>query len=194
MLALHRHAAEYALDVAAYGGVTRLLGLAFLPQMAIALALQGIAGNNAGAGRADRAMAALRLAMATAFLWCLAVMLTGIFAGQAVGGWFSRDPRVIGAVALILRPMLALYAISGPILVLAMYFQALGQPRRTAVLTLVKPWLLMPALIFGLSAGVGVRGIWLAFPVADAAMLLLALLIGRATLRPVPGFSMEDAA
>lgn len=194
MLALHRHAAEYALDVAAYGGVTRLLGLAFLPQMAIALALQGIAGNNAGAGRPDRAMAALRLAMATAFLWCLAVMLTGIFAGQAVGGWFSGDPRVIGAVALILRPMLALYAISGPILVLAMYFQALGQPRRTAALTLVKPWLLMPALIFGLSAGVGVRGIWLAFPVADAAMLLLALLIGRATLRPVPGFSMEDAA
>lgn len=170
---------EYNALVAAYGVVTRLLGFAFLPQMAIALATQSITGNNAGAGRNDRARAALRLAMGAAFLWCLSVVLVGVFAGTTLGSWFSDDPTVIDAVAEILRPMMLFYAASGPVLVLALYFQALGQPWRTAALTLVKPWLLTPLLILALSIGFGVPGIWLAFPVADAIILMLAVMIGR---------------
>lgn len=169
--------------VAAYGVATRLLGFAFLPQMALALAMQSIVGNNAGAGRHDRARATLRLAMAGAFVWCLSVALIGIFAGTTLGRWFSDDPAVIAGVATILRPMLLLYALSGPVLVLALYFQALGQPARTAALTLVKPWLLLPLLIVGLCAAFGVRGIWLAFPLADTIILALAAMVGRNVLR-----------
>lgn len=176
--------AEYDALVAAYGVVTRLLGFAFLPQMAIALATQSIAGNNAGAGRSDRARAVLRLAMGAALLWCLAVVLIGIFAGTTLGSWFSNDPAVIASVAEILRPMMLLYASSGPILVLALFFQALGQPLRTAALTLVKPWLLTPLLILALSSGFGVSGIWLAFPIADAIILMIAVVIGRNVLHP----------
>lgn len=179
----HEAGAEYDALVAAYGVVTRLLGFAFLPQMAIALATQSIAGNNAGAGRTDRARATLSLAMGVAFLWCLSVTLVGIFAGATLGRWFSDDPAVITAIATILRPMLLLYASSGPILVLALYYQALGQPGRTAALTLVKPWLLTPLLVLTLSAFIGVSGIWLAFPIADTIILGLAAMIGRDALR-----------
>jgi len=173
---------EYDALIAAYGVVTRLLGFAFMPQMAIALAMQSITRNNTGARRNDRARATLRLAMGAAFLWCLSVVLVGVFAATALGSWFSDDPAVIAAVAEILRPMMLLYASSGPILVLALYFQALGQPGRTAALTLVKPWLLTPLLILALSVGFGVSGIWLAFPMADAIILMLALMIGRNVL------------
>lgn len=193
ILALRHHTADYDRQVAAYGGVTRLLSLAFLPQLAIALALQGIAGQNAGAGLGGRAMAALRLAMAAAFLWCAVVALTGLFAGQILGGWFSGDPQVTTMIAAMLRPMLALYAFAGPILVLAMYFQALGQPGWTAALTLVKPWALMPLLILGLSAVYGLNGIFLAFPIADGVVLLIALVIGRGILRPGKTPGLEAA-
>ena len=169
--------------VAAYGVVTRLLGFAFLPQMAIALTIQSITGNNAGAGRHDRAQAALRLAMGAAFIWCLALVLVGLFAGDTLGGWFSDDPAVARAVPQILQPMMLLYAASGPILVLALHLQALGQPERTAALTLAKPWLLTPGLVVALSAVIGVPGIWLAFPMADAVVLMLAVLIGRGVLQ-----------
>jgi len=194
MLALRHHAAAYDTLIAAYGGVTRLLSLAFLPQLAIALALQAIAGQNAGAGRSDRAMAVLRLSMVAALVWCGAVAVTGLFAGQVVGGWFSSDPQVTLAIVAILRPMLALYVFAGPILVLAMYLQALGQPGRTAALTLVKPWVLMPILILGLSTLFGEPGIWLAFPIADAVVLMIALAIGRGILRSGKASGMEQAA
>lgn len=197
MLSLRLHAgADYSVLIAAYGVVTRLLSFGFLPQMAFALATQSITGNNAGAGRNERVVAALRLAMGTAFLWCLLVVLIGIFAGTTLGSWFSDDPAVINAVGHILRPLMLFYALSGPVLVLALYFQALGQPRQTAVLTLVKPWLLTPILILLFSGSFGVPGIWLAFPMADAIIVLFAVLIGRNVLytNGMPAFKAEDGA
>jgi putative MATE family efflux protein len=190
--------AESATYIAAYGVVTRLLGLAFLPQMAIALTTQSITGNNVGAGRPDRAGAALRLAMGSAVLWCLGVALAGAFAGAPMGALFSTDPHVVAAVAGVLRPMTALYVASGPVLVLALHFQAMGHPLRTAALTLIKPWLLTPVLLVALNTLYGIDGLWFAFPVADAVVLLLALTLvlrGRQTA-PAPSTSSakEEAA
>ncbi|WP_267964197.1 MATE family efflux transporter [Rhodovulum sulfidophilum] len=188
LLLIGTAAADHATYIAAYGVTTRLLGLAFLPQMAIALATQSITGNNAGAGRMDRAGRALRLAMGSAFLWCLGVALTGAFAGAPLGGLFSGDPAITEAVAAILRPMTALYAITGPVLVLALHFQAMGYPIRTAALTLIKPWLLTPALLVVMNALWGIEGLWLAFPVADAILLVLAvtLVLRTRPIAPVP--------
>ena len=184
IITLRLHAGTgYDTLVASYGVVTRLMGFAFLPQMAIALTTQSITGNNVGAGRNDRAQAALRLAMGTAFVWGLAVVLVGLFEGGTLGGWFSDDPAVAITVPQILQPFMLLYAASGPTLVLALHFQAIGQPGRTAMLTLVKPWLLTPGLVMALSAIFGVPGIWLAFPMADAIILVFAVLIGRGVLR-----------
>lgn len=177
LLTIGNTAAAHATYVAAYGVVTRVLGLAFLPQMAIALAAQSITGNTVGAGRMDRARAALWLAIGSAFFWCLGVALIGMFAGEMLGAVFSEDREVVTAVGAIMCPMTALYAITGPILVIAMHFQAMGHSLRTAVLTLVKPWLLTPVLIVVLNALSGLPGLWLAFPAADAALLLVALTI-----------------
>lgn len=182
ILALRHHAPGQEAVVAAYGAVTRLLSLAFLPQLALAMALQAISGQNAGAGRPDRARAALRLGLGAAFLWCLGVALAGLLLPQTLGAWFSEDPALGQEIAAILRPILVLYPFAGPILVLAMQAQALGQPEKTALLTLVKPWLLMPLLVPGLSAVLGVRGIWLAFPLADLLVLGIALWMGLGLL------------
>lgn len=85
--------------------------------------------------------------------------------------------------------MMLIYAASAPVLVLAVHFQALGQPGRTAALTLARPWLLSPALVMLFSAILGVRGIWMAFPVADAIIVALAIVIGRHAFLQVKGQS-----
>ncbi|OWY04650.1 MATE family efflux transporter [Thioclava sp. F1Mire-8] len=193
LLLIGTTSADHASYVAAYGVVTRILGLAFLPQMAIALTTQSITGNNVGAGRMARASAALRLAIAVVSLWCAGVALTCLVAGEPLGAMFSEDPQVTAAVAAILRPMTALYVFTGPILVLAMHFQAMGHPLRTAALTLVKPWLLVPALLVLMNALAGIEGLWFAFPIADAVLLGLALLLIR-RVRPIASLSAAPSA
>ncbi len=168
--------------IAAYGIVTRILGFAFMPIMGIALATQSIVGNNVGAGLYGRSDRALRMALWLAFLYCLAVELGLYAAGSRVGAWFVGDAAVVAQVREILSPMLALYLFTGPVLVLALYFQAIGQPGRTAALTLVKPYLLSPALIAACAALRGADALWFAFPLADALVLTLAAVLIRGDL------------
>lgn len=175
LLTLGEAASQQEAYVAGYGVATRVLGLAFLPQMAIALTTQSITGHNFGAGRLDRARAALWRAMGAAMLWCLAVSAVCVFAGERLGAQFSNDPQVIAAVGAILAPMTFLYAVTGPILVLALHFQAMGRPGRAALLTLLKPWLLTPVLIVVMVIFFGSPSLWFAFPVADSLLLGAAL-------------------
>lgn len=133
--------------------------------------------------------------MTAAFLWCAVVALTGLFAGQVVGGWFSSDPQVAIAIVAILRPMLALYVFGRPDPCAGHVFagsRSAWTDGRT--FTLVKPWFLMPILILGLSAVCGVNGIWLAFPIADGVVLLIAVVVGRSILLPGKALGPEGVA
>lgn len=167
--------AEYAATVAAYGVVTRLYGFAFLPIMALGLATQSIIGNNAGAGLQARADATLRLALLTVGAYCALVEAVLLGGGSRLGAAFVTDPGVVARVGGIIGITAVLYALQGPILVLAMAFQAMGQAGRAAALTLVRPFVLMPVLVVGLGYGLGAGAIWFAFPSADVIVTTLAL-------------------
>lgn len=183
---------DYTVTVAAYGIVTRLLGFAFLPLMAIALTTQAIVGNNTGAGRYDRSDQTLRLALATALAYCAGVEALSLGAGDLMAGGFTQSEEIALAVNAILKPMVAVYLFTGPVLVLALYFQAIGQPARAAALTLMKPFLISPALIVTFGAFGGPDAIWFAFPFSDAlvaaiaATILLRVRRAGAALAPEP--------
>jgi putative MATE family efflux protein len=167
--------AGYVDSVAAYGIVTRILSFTFLPLMAIAMATQTIVGHNVGAKLYRRSDAALRLALAVAFLYCALVEVTLLIGHASIGGGFVTSPDVIGQVGRILVPMLSMYLFTGPVLVLALYFQAIGKPGRTAMLTLIKPFALSPLLLAALGFFIGSKAIWFAFPIADGIIVAAAL-------------------
>jgi putative MATE family efflux protein len=169
--------AAYADTIAAYGIVTRVLGFAYLPSMAFALALQSVVGNNWGAGLHDRARTVLRIAMGTALVYCLCMEALFLTGGRGIGSAFIHDPGIAAQVASIMRPMAIFYLLTGPVLVLALYFQAIGQPERAGLLTLSKPFVLLPALIATFAAVKGAGAIWFAFPMADGIMAVVALAI-----------------
>jgi Na+-driven multidrug efflux pump len=167
---------DFARSLAAYGIVTRVFGFAFLPMMAIAMAMQSIVGNNVGARLYTRSDAVLRIAAATAFGYCLAVELVLWSMGTVVGAAFVGDRQVIGEVGRMLRPMTAIYLLSGPVLVLGLFFQAIGQPGRAALLTMIKPFVLLPVLVAATAAVLGADAIWFAFPLADGVTAIIAML------------------
>ncbi|MVA71690.1 MATE family efflux transporter [Agrobacterium vitis] len=174
---------DYASTIAAYGIVTRIFGFAFLPIMAIAMAMQAIVGNNVGARLYARSDAGLRIAAATALLYCLSVEVLLLSEGTVVGAVFVADPHVSGEVGRMIRPMAAIYLFSGPVLVLGLYFQAIGQPARTVLLTMIKPFALLPALVAVTAALLGADAIWFAFPLADGMAAIIATLVLAAALR-----------
>lgn len=167
------HAPRESQTIAAYGIVTRILGFAFMPQMALALATQVVVATNAGAGLRARVRAALSTALLLALGYCGLLETLLITWSGTLGFAFVDDVSLVVRVGTIIRPMIALYVLSGPVLSLAMYFQALGSPGKSAALMLLKPYVLMPVLIMGLASLSSEDAMWLAFPFADAVVASL---------------------
>ncbi|NIZ13461.1 MATE family efflux transporter [Phaeobacter sp. HF9A] len=178
MMALQRvNTPDYTQTVSAYGVITRVMTFAFLPLLGLAHAMQSITGNIYGAGDLPRVRQSLRLALGLALVYCGAMQAGLSFGAAWIGGLFVPDAAVINEVARILPTVVALFTLGGPLMIVAMYFQAIGDALRAALLGLAKPYAFALPLTFILPMLVGEPGIWLASPCAEALLLLLTLTV-----------------
>lgn len=185
----------YVSIVAAYGLITRLMGFAFLPLMGLAQAMQAVVGNNLGAGLHARSDRALWLSLAAALIYCIGIETLFIVFAPRIGALFVSDPAIIDQLSRILQVVILAYALAGPVLILALYFQAAGQAGRAALLTLSKPYILQPVLIVVLALTFGEPGIWLAGPTADCLLFgLAATLWWRLRTPGTAGFGLQPGA
>jgi Na+-driven multidrug efflux pump len=86
-------------------------------------------------------------------------------------------------VARILPVMVAMYFLSGPLLMIAAYFQAIGDAGRAVILSLSKPYLFTLPLIGLFAVLFGERGIWYAAPVAELLLFGVTMLVLAGTVR-----------
>ncbi|WP_349435565.1 MATE family efflux transporter [Pararhizobium sp. A13] len=162
---------RYDVVVSAYGIITRVMTFAFLPLLGMSQAVQAIVGNSVGAGLWQRSYKSLRLGVAVALVYCLAVEILLIGLARPIGSLFVSDNAVADDVARIMPVMVALYFLSGPLMLTAGYFQAIGDVGRAAILGLSKPYLFAVPLVIVLAAAFGEGGIWFATPVSEILLL-----------------------
>jgi putative MATE family efflux protein len=169
--------------VTAYGVITRIMTFAYLPLLGMALALQAMVSNSHGAGLAERSRATLKLTLQLALAYSALIELGLIVFRHSVGKLFVDAPMVIAEVARILPVYAALYVTFGPCMIVANYFQAIGDARRSAVLSLARTYVFAIPLTFALPTLVGEQGVWLAQPLADALLVVATatVVFGRST-------------
>ncbi|WP_245447566.1 MATE family efflux transporter [Nitratireductor sp. OM-1] len=177
------NAPGYGDTVSAYGIITRVMTFCFLPLLGLSHAMQTITGNNYGARDWARSDRSLRIAVVTAFVYALVVQsLLTVFAAD-IGRGFVDDPAVVSEVERVLPIMVALLFAGGPLMMIAMHFQAIGDASRAALLGLSKPYLFGIPLTFILADMVGERGIWMAGPFAELLLFGLTLIVLFRTAR-----------
>ena len=173
----------YESTVSAYGIITRVMTFAFLPLLGLSHAMQTITGNNYGAGLLHRSNLSLKFAIFTAFIYCAIIQLAmTVFASQ-IGRAFVIDPLVVSEVARILPIIVTMFAVAGPLMMIATYFQAIGDTGRAIILSLSKPYLFAIPATFILSATIGEKGIWITSPFAEAMLLILTTVVLAQTAR-----------
>lgn len=171
----------YTDTVTAYGIITRVVTFTVLPLLGLSSAMQTITGNNHGAGLWQRSDASLRTALWAAFVYCSVVQL--IFTGLSgdIAGAFLKDVAVIDEVARILPIMACSFFLMGPLMMLAIHFQAIGSAGKAALLGLTKPFAFAIPLTLVLPIWFGEPGIWYAGPVAEVMLAgLTAAVLWRA--------------
>nr|WP_321525023.1 MATE family efflux transporter [uncultured Cohaesibacter sp.] len=162
---------DYAVTISAFGISTRIMTFYFLPLLGLSFAMQSITGNNFGARQWKRSDSSLRIALSLALLYCLATEIIFVFFAKPIGALFIQDQAVIKEVGRIM-PLTTLMIVStGPVLIIAAYFQAIGDAKRAALLSLSKSYIFMLPLLFAMPLVLGEQGIWLATPAAELMLL-----------------------
>ncbi|WP_420411888.1 MATE family efflux transporter [Roseibium sp.] len=176
-------AANYEATIAAYGILTRIMTFIILPHLGLSMALQSIIGNNYGARLWARSDDSLRLGMIVSLVYCLGTQAFVNFFGVWIAELFTTDALVQSEITRILPVMTALFFAAGPLMIIAAYFQAIGDASRAAILSLIKPYLFLIPLIFGLAAVAGEPGIWLAGPASELMLLVMTVVVLAITAR-----------
>ncbi|MBR0381228.1 MAG: MATE family efflux transporter [Eubacterium sp.] len=164
---------------AAVGVCAKLNVIFILPNIAMNSAQTVMVGQNMGAGRMDRVVGSCRMAlMITSFYSVFVVGLWWFFGGSLLG-FFTSDPKTIALGTVYLRAhcwdylfvMPAAYCLGG-------LFAGTGHTGVIAVANTVGAVLsrIPLCILLGITAGLGVAGIGLAFPISTAVTVLVYLI------------------
>lgn len=173
--------------IAAMGVINRVSMLMMMPIFGIGQGMQPIVGFNYGAGNYDRVKEAVKKATIAA----TAVAVTGFIFVEGFDHYIIRlfssetDLIVLGAaglkIFLLMLPLIGLQIIG------SMFFQAIGKPTQSLLLSMSRQILILLPLLLTLPHFWGLTGIWLAGPLADLGATILTGLLLYIQLRRLTG-------
>ncbi len=164
---------QYEVIAGAYGIVTRLMTFTFLPLLGISIAFQTITGNNFGAKIWVRSNRSLQIALLLAFLYCATIQLLFYIFRNEIGFVFVDDTSIAAEIGRILPFITAMLFLFGPQLMVSCYFQAIGEARPAAIISLSRAYLFSIPLSYILPHFFGEPGLWYAGPFAELLVLCL---------------------
>lgn len=175
---LNKSLASYGGDIpiAALGIITSIAMLIFMPIFGIGQGAQPILGYNYGARNYDRVKQTLKLSVIGAtVVMSLGFLMVELFP-RALMSLFSTDPELIRIGANGMQIYLMMLPLIGFQVTVVGYFQATGQPRKSLFLSLSRQLLFLVPMIWILPRFLGLKGVWLASPVADLASAVVTAL------------------
>jgi putative MATE family efflux protein len=187
-----------AAALAGYAVCARIQTFVMMPQLGLSQGLQPIVGYNQGRGLPERVRRARNLALRACAAYGIVVMVALVaFAGPAVSV-FIGDPVIAASARHALRVIAVGLAVAGVTPLVSAYFQSIGRPRPSYLLSVGTLVAIKVPLVIGLgrvAAGGQARPgqVWVALAAGEVASALVALAVVRclrdrppALARPAP--------
>ncbi len=174
-LVLNNSLRIYGGDVAigGMGAISSLQQLLVLPTIGISHGAQPIIGYNRGAGNYHRIKETLGKAIGAATVVALiGFTATRLFPGTLIG-FFGKEKEFLEFGTKAIRIWMLMLPVMGIQIIGSLYFQAVGRPKISLVLTLSRQILILVPMILILSKLFGMNGILSAAPISDAIAFLI---------------------
>ncbi|MEG2097129.1 MAG: MATE family efflux transporter [Pseudoflavonifractor sp.] len=170
-----------ALAVASYGVVmyidTLLIGVLY----GILDAIQPAVSYNLGAGEAGRSLAFFRIASLITALLSLLCMTGILLFPEALAGIFAQEGRgeLVAMTVAALRLFAPSYLFTWFNMVTSAFLTAMDQPRASIIIMVFRAIVFPVGCLFGLTARMGVYGVFLTAAVSGGMTAVVALLVWR---------------
>lgn len=176
---LQKHGGDMA--TTSMGVINSVSMMIAMPIFGINQGSQPIMGYNYGAKQYDRVRKAFFYAAAAAtVITSLGFLIVQLFPEaiiQAFVGEEGASSELLSIAVPGMRTLLMMFPFIGFQIVSSSYFQATGKPRQSMLLSLSRQVLiLIPALLI-LPGILGMRGVWLAGPIADSTSFIIAAVL-----------------
>ncbi|MBD5232982.1 MAG: MATE family efflux transporter [Bacteroidales bacterium] len=167
-------------DIGAVGIMVTYTSLLVTVVLGICQGMQPIVGYNFGAHHKHRLSRAYFLAVAAASVITGAGALIGLAWPSGIARVFTTDPELIQATDTALSLCLLAFPVVGFQIISTSFFQSIGRAAESIAVGLLRQVIfIIPILIF-LPPVLGIKGVWLSFPISDAAATIVtAILIIR---------------
>ncbi len=173
------------LAVASYGMVHRTMMFIFIPIMSVGQGLQPILGFSYGAGRSDRALAAIKIAVTFATIFAVIAFMVVFFLPTSLISIFTQDSELLSAGSYAVRRIFFVAYLLGFQMVGSVVFQALGKVVPTFLTATSRQMLFLLPLVFILPRFLQLDGVWLSFPIADVLSFILTLVLFTREIRKI---------
>lgn len=161
--------------VASMGIAKRVMSLGMFVVFGYSHGFQPVAGFNYGAKDFNRLWQAIRfsLKITSAFTIGIAILFIGF--AEVIVSWFSHDPEVVAIGSRTLRALSVPFPLLGFQFVYFSLFQALGKALPAGILSISRQGILLIPAVLILPRYLGLNGVILAQPTADALTLVMTL-------------------
>ncbi len=155
-----------------YGVMNRVVMLFVMVCAGLNQGMQPVVGFNFGARQYDRVVKALRMTIMCAVGVMSVACLLGELVPERIArlfvGYSDADADALVAVAArAMRMVMMLFPIVGFQVVTSSFFQYIGRPSRSIMLSMTRQALFLIPLLIVLPPVLGTDGVWMSFPVAD---------------------------
>ena len=167
------------LAVASYGVGSNILQIATIPAMGLAMATSVLVGQNIGARNIKRAEEIAKASMLISFLLLSAIGAVAFFAAPWLVGFFiPGDREIIESGSRFVRIMALFFGFMGIQMSVSSVFRASGNMMSTLVISIVSLWVFQFPIAYILSkhAGLGIDGLWYAFPLTNVLTAVIGIL------------------
>lgn len=180
--------------VAAYGVVANLSLVVLSVYTGIAQGIQPLVSRAWGQGRRAALQRLLRYALGTALVFSAALYLVFFLGAGPIAGVFNseQDPAMQAIACQGLRLYFLAAPFAGVNIILAVYFASVEQAVPAQAVSLLRGVLVILPMAVALAAAFGMVGVWVAFPVSEALVALVAWALLRRCRRTLYPASRES--
>lgn len=158
--------------LAGFGVASRIEMIAFIPIIAVNTTMGPFAGQNFGAGRMDRVHQAVFMSLRFVFIYGLAIAILLALLSGWLPSFFDPNPEVIRAARNYLLIVPCSYALIGASFTLISTLNALGFPKPSMYLNIIRMIFLYLPLAWYLMGIWGPSGIFAATPIGFVVMFV----------------------
>lgn len=156
--------------VGAYGIVSRIYMLFSMVIIGLSIGMQPIIGFNFGAGLTDRVHKTLNMGLTISLIFMSSVFLISEIAATSIIRLFSDETSLNDMAIAGLRICAWTFPVMAIQTTLTNFFQSIGKPKTSIVLSLIRQVGILIPMIFILPElfNLGLNGIWISIPLADS--------------------------